>query len=41
MPGVLFVALVSVMGSGSMGLVELLGALRTFEIMPLAGNGNQ
>jgi hypothetical protein len=24
-----------------MGLVELLGALRTFEIMPLAGNGNQ
>jgi hypothetical protein len=30
-----------VMGGGSVGLVELFGAVRAFEFMPLAGNGNQ
>jgi hypothetical protein len=29
------------MGCGSVGLIELFGAVRAVEFMPLAGNGNQ
>ncbi len=41
MLGVIFAVTMGAMGCGSMRLVELFGAVRAFEIMPLTGNGNQ
>lgn len=32
---------VGVMGGGTVGLIQLLGAVRTFEFVTLTGDGNQ
>lgn len=41
MLGVIFAVTMGAMGCCAVGLVELFGAVRALEIMPLTGNGNQ